>query len=52
MIEIALCLRIGAKQDREDARAQEALTVKDLHVRSAEFREALAERFEKASKSS
>jgi hypothetical protein len=48
MIEIAACLRIGAQQDRKNAEAQDALTVKNTLLRSAEFREALAERFQKA----
>ncbi|HEY6225419.1 MAG TPA: hypothetical protein VIW26_16670 [Gemmatimonadales bacterium] len=51
LTEIAVCLRIGAQQDRKDAAANPALSAQRAFLASAEYREKLAERFDKAATS-
>lgn len=45
--EIVMCLRIGAAQARKDADAG-AVSVRDIHLKTAEYREDLARRLEAA----
>lgn len=45
--EIVQCLRLGAVQSRKDAEAA-AVSVRDIHLRAAEYREWLANQIEAA----
>ena len=48
--EIAMCLRLGAKQCREDLNKATSFSVREHHERGAVFREELAERVQQMAK--
>lgn len=45
-----MCCRCGAAQSRKDAEEQPSLAVKQIHLKTAEYREELARMFEEAAK--
>lgn len=48
LAELAMCARLGAVQARKDAESADAVSVKHVHIKTAELREQLAERLEAA----
>jgi len=50
LAELAICARYGAQKSREEAEKTSAVSVKHIHLRTAEVRDELARRLEAARK--
>jgi hypothetical protein len=50
LADLAMCCRIGARLAREDAERATSADIRSIHERTAEQRERMAERLERARK--